>query len=208
MNVNVATAPTGNRVARFGRITYWTIAAIVAAIATIFLHEVAHFTAATLAGASDISFHWADVLHDTGSVSNWGNAFIAIAGPISTYTMLATGWWYSRNRTTPWALSLGFAAATRSLTLVPFTLRTLLGRDTSTFYFDEVQAATELGFSPLFLTIPGIMIGVFGMIYFPRQAKREGGWPMMLALIAVAIAGIALWGVVGPLLFPGGRGFS
>jgi len=91
-----------------------------------------------------------DVNHDPSSVSGVGNALIALFGPLSSYLMILVCWRHVRKTPSAFALPLGFVAAIRNLAMLPYTVRTILGRDISTFFFDEIRGANAIGVSPLY----------------------------------------------------------
>ncbi|MEM7798423.1 MAG: hypothetical protein AAF633_04460 [Chloroflexota bacterium] len=90
----------------------------------------------------------------------------------------------------------------------PYTIKSILGLDTSTFFFDEIRGADALGISPLIPVIISLSIGVLGTVYFSRKTKQGHGLLTMILMIIGTFAGIYLWSLVGPVIFPGGHGFN
>ena len=172
------------------------------------MHELAHYLTAIGWGAADVSFHWAYVDHNTSSVSGLGNAAIAFAGPVSSYLMILVAWNRARTSAHPFSLGLGFAAAVRCLAVLPFTIRSLLGRDTSTFFFDEIRGAEALDLPALVPALITLGVGVVASIAFARLTYRRAGLICLITLVVGTIAGAPLWAIVGGALFPGGAGFN
>ncbi len=203
----ISTTKTKDNTGAFKAI-HWFLAAALAGAFGIVFHEFLHYITALLLGAADVSFHWGYVHHDSHSVSNGSNAAIAIIGPISTYVMMAVAWWYSRNAATPFFSALGFTAAFRNLAVLPFLIKTMLGADTATFFFDEIRAANALGVSPIGFALISLSMFFLGTVYFSRQTKQTHSWVLMLIMIAGTFAGIYAWSIFGAMLFPGGHGFN
>lgn len=202
-----STRSTANK-SIYGLAVRWFFMAAIGGCSSIVLHELAHYLTAIVSGASDVSFHWAYVDHDSSSVSNTANAFIALLGPLSSYLMALAAWLYVRRTPSSFALALGFAAAFRNLAVLPYTVKMLLGQDTSTFFFDEIRGASAMGISPLYFVIPSLIVGIVGTLYFGRQAQRGEGTILTVAVIVGGFAGIYFWSIFGAMLFPGGHGFN
>lgn len=180
----------------------------IAGMAALVSHELAHFTVAHAVGAFGITFHWAFVGHDTTSVGDLANAGIALGGPLGSYAIVATCWWMGRRTPAPFTRALGFSAASRSLLLLPYAVRTLLGRDTSTFFFDELRGAQALDWAPAPLVLVTLLVGVGGMAAFGQRARRDRGTLAVISVIVGSFVGVYLWSLLGPLFFPGGSGFN
>ncbi len=186
----------------------WFFMAIIAGALHIFLHEVAHYSAALVAGAENISFHWAYVDHDPASVSAGANAAIALIGPLFTDLTMLLAWGFSQRSTSAFLHAWGFTAAFRNLAVLPFTIKILIGADTSTFFFDEVRGASALGISPLYFTVISLALFFFGIHFFSRNAKLKEGRTAQVLMIVGTFVGIYLWSVFGAMLFPGGHGIN
>ena len=106
------------------------------------------------------------------------------------------------------ALALGFGACSRNLVLLPFTIKLLLGHDVSTFTNDEVTVANALNMSPAILAIVAVLLGVWGIVVFLKRAYASKGKIFPITLVLGTIGGIILWGTVGPVILPGGKGFG
>lgn len=68
--------------------------------------------------------------------------------------------------------------------------------------------ATVISVSPLYFVVLSLMVGAAGTLYFSGKAKREKRAVLLVTMIVGAIGGVALWSVLGPMLFPGGHGFN
>lgn len=205
---NTITNYTPTNVRRYSQLPHWIVYTALASILTIVLHEVAHYSTARLLGASDVTFHWAYVGHDTSSLSALGNAAVAFAGPLSSYTMALFAWLYSRYSVTPFVLGFGFSSAFRNFAVLPFTIKTILGRDTSTFFFDEVRGASALGISTMGPALVSLAVAVIGTVYFGRKAQQAGTAWFTVLLIGGSLLGVYVWTLIGPLIFPGGYGIN
>lgn len=184
----------------------WLAIAAAMTILTIIGHELAHYLAAGATGAENLHLHWADISFDEASVSAPQLAAIWIAGPVLTNGIIL-GAWFSGARGAA-ILSLGLGAASRNIVILPFALKLLLGRDTTSFYNDEAAVAGALGVSPLPSALVTVVFGIGGTVLFARRAYRDAGWRYPLILIAGMVLGIALWGIIGPMLLGGGRGLN
>jgi len=175
-------------------------------VVTIVVHELAHFGAAISSGARGVSLHWADISYEPGSLSSVGEAVTWGAGPLVTHAIII---WALVSRSNHIAvLALGLGAASRNLVLLPFAIKSLLGRDTTTFTNDEVTVGQALGLSPLVFAVPAIVLSLLGLFVFLRRCWRSrGGVPAVLLILGVVL-GIVLWSVVGPVLLPGGKGLD
>ena len=96
----------------------------------------------------------------------------------------------------------------RNLLLLPFIIKSILGRDTSTFFFDEIRVAQALNFVPILLVSISLILGIVGVIYFIRRAYTINGIPLAACVITGGIFGFYVWSVLGPLILPGGPGIN
>lgn len=190
----------------FVKIPIWLMCAASLTILTIVAHEVAHFLAAKAAGAENVSLHWADVTFLDGSVGNMGVAFIWLAGPAVTHAIII--WVLLSKAHSLAAMALGIGACSRNIVVLPFTIKFLLGRDTSTFTNDEVTAAAALDVSPMFFALPAVLFGLVGGTVFIMRACKTIHYSQVVSLICGVVLGIVCWGAVGPILLPGGKGFG
>ena len=182
-----------------------TLAAVLTMV-TILAHEIAHYLGAVFMGGADVHLHWADVTYDAASLDALGVAVTSLAGPAVTYAIIL--WIWASGRTEAASLALGLGACSRNLVLLPFTIKSFLGRDVSGFSQDEVTAAAALGIAPLPLAIVSVALGLAGLILFLTRAYRaEGAW-LSVALFLGTLIGIVLWSQLGPVVLPGGRDYS
>ena len=184
----------------------WLLVAVASAAATIVLHEVAHYLGALAMGAENINLHWADVTYAAGSLEPFGEAVTWAAGPLLTHGIILAVWLSQATGAVP--LAMGIGACTRDILLLPFAIKTVLGRDISGFSGDEVTVASSLGIDPLPLALLAVLLGLVGMAVFLRRGFKTRGMLFCLILIAGVFLGIVLWGAVGPIVLPGGKGFG
>jgi len=188
------------------KFTSWLAIAAVLTILTILAHEIAHFVGALLMGAKEIKLHWADVTYKENTLNAFGVAVTWLAGPFLTHVIILCVWLGRASSVA--ALSLGLGACSRNLVLLPFTVNTLMGRDVSSFSGDEVRAAEALRAHPLPFVLVALALGVGGLILFLTRAYRMEGMSQPIVLFIGTIVGIVLWNYVGPVVLPGGRGYS
>ncbi len=188
------------------KFTNWLAIAAVLTVLTILAHEIAHFVGALVMGAEEIKLHWADITYKENSLDAFGIAVTWLAGPVLTH-MIILCVWLSRASSVV-ALSLGLGACSRNLVLLPFTVNMLMGKNVSSFSGDEVRAAGALGTTPFPLTLIAIALGIGGLILFLVRSYRRVGVPQPILLFIGTIVGIMLWNYIGPLILPGGRGYS
>lgn len=188
------------------KFTNWLAIAAVLTVLTILAHEIAHFAGALVMGAEEIKLHWADITYKENSLDAFGIAVTCLAGPVLTH-MIILCVWLSRASSVV-ALSLGLGACSRNLVLLPFTVNMLMGKNVSSFSGDEVRAAGALGTNPFPLTLIAVALGIGGLILFLVRSYRRVGVPQPILLFIGTIVGIMLWNYIGPLILPGGRGYS
>lgn len=188
------------------KFTYWLTIAAILTVLTILAHEIAHFVGAVMMGAEEIKLHWADVTYKENTLDAFGVAVTALAGPFLTHVIILSVWLSRASNVA--ALSLGLGACSRNLVLLPFTVNMLMGRDVSSFSGDEVRAAEALGTHPLPFALVAVALGVGGLMLFLTRAYRMEGVTQPIVLFIGTIVGIVLWNYVGPLVLPGGRGYS
>ena len=176
------------------------------AVLTIIGHELAHYTAALVMGAKNVTLHWADVAFDETSVGAMRRTLIALSGPVFTHAIIL--WVWLRGSQSVAALGLGLGAVSRDLVLLPFTLKLMLGRDVTGFTNDEARAAQALDIAQLGFALVAAGLGVCGLVVFLRRAYRAQNWVFPVALVAGVVLGIVFWSVIGPLVLSGGRGYD
>ncbi|MYG09484.1 MAG: hypothetical protein F4170_01355 [Rhodobacteraceae bacterium] len=71
-----------------------------------------------------------------------------------------------------------------------------------------MRAAEALGTHPLPFALVAVALGVGGLMLFLTRAYRMEGVTQPIVLFIGTIVGIVLWNYVGPLVLPGGRGYS
>ena len=188
------------------RVPGWLVIAAILTALTILVHEMAHYIGAVAMGAQNVKLHWVDVTYDEGSLTAFGVAVTALAGPLFTHALIL--WIWLSGAISSAALALGLGACSRNIVLLPFTLKTLINRDVSSFSGDEVRAAEALGITPLPFALIAVMLGVGGLITFLTRAYRSSSVAFPIALFIGTIVGIVLWNYIGPVLLYGGRGYG
>ncbi|MEM9854301.1 MAG: hypothetical protein AAF841_07580 [Pseudomonadota bacterium] len=188
------------------QVLLWLAACVFMTILTILGHEVAHYFGALSSGAEGLKLHWADISFDEASLGSVGTAITWLAGPMFTHLLIL---WVLLSRTSNiWLLALGLGASSRNLVLIPFTMKFLLQRDVSTFTNDEVTAAQALEISPLYFAVIAVLLGILGTVIFLMRAHRSVPFVLPISLFVGTILGIVIWGLVGPIILPGGKGIA
>ncbi|MEM6727719.1 MAG: hypothetical protein AAF618_04395 [Pseudomonadota bacterium] len=188
------------------KVSFWLAVSALATILTILGHEVAHYVGALASGAENLRLHWADISFDEASLGNIGTAVTWLAGPVFTHGVIL---WVLLSRTSNiWLLALGLGASSRNLVLIPFTVKLLLGRDVSTFTNDEVTASQALQISPIFFACFAVLLGIYGTTDFLRRAHHSVPYSLPISLFIGTVLGIVLWGLIGPVVLPGGKGIA
>lgn len=179
----------------------WFLVGALALPLSLFLHEMAHFAVANLVRAEDITFEWTAVEAERGSVGSTGWGSIAIAGPVLTLALIVAAVVLSRRRFHPVVIAIGLVAGFRSLVSLGYIIRSILGSaDSGNFAFDEYDAATEFGISPLLFSVPSLAAFVFGAVWFGRRLWRDHGPLSLLVVIVGSIVGLVVYATVGPAI--------
>lgn len=188
------------------KISRWLAISALLTILTIIGHEVAHYCGAVAVGAENLHLHWADVSFDEASLSDNGTVITWLAGPVFTHGIIL---WVLLSRTSNiWLLALGIGASSRNVVLIPFTLKLILEQDVSTFTNDEITAAHAFGIPPIFFALIAATLGIVGTLIFMRRAHRAMPYALPISLFVGTVLGIVIWGVVGPVVLPGGKGIA
>jgi len=179
----------------------WLVAGVVAMPLSIFLHEMAHFIAAHLVGATEVEFNWVAIEAETGSIGPTARGFIGLAGPALTLGLIVGAWAHSRKHFNAVVWALGLVAGLRSLVSLAYVIRTILGKaDGGTFAFDEYEAATDFGISPMLFSVPSLAAFAFGAAWFGRLLWQRHRRLSVLVVVVGAVVGITVYAVVGPLI--------
>lgn len=188
------------------QVSRWLALSAFLTILTIIGHEVAHYLGAVAVGAENLRLHWADVTFEEASVGDIGTAITWLAGPIFTHGVIL---WVLLSRTSSiWQLALGLGASSRNLVLIPFALKSVLGRDVSTFTNDEAVAGQALGISPVYFALIAATLGIVGTFMCLRRAHRAVPFALPISLFVGTVLGVLIWSFAGPVLLPGGKGVA
>ena len=183
------------------RLLTYTVIGIVAVPLSILTHELGHFAAYHIFGAGNIQLHSASVSADKEMLSGGQIAAANILGPLITYLTIAIAYFLTRRRYIAFWVILALAAPIGRIVNAIYTFFRALGYQPNP-NFDEYNFAKNLGFEPLLISIPTILIVIGTFVYFGRKGWVEGGIREVGALVLSLASGIAVWFTVGPYLLP------
>jgi len=174
---------------------------IVAVPLSILVHELGHFAAYHLLGATNVQLHSASVSADKEMLSAGQIALANILGPLITLLTIVLTFVLTKRKYLPFWIILALAAP--------------IGRSVNLFYvfifaigyrpkpnFDEFNFATNLGFDPLLIAVPTAIFVLATFVYFGRKGWIQGGVREVAALVVSLASGIAVWFTVGEYLLP------
>lgn len=183
----------------------WFGAAVLAAPATIVLHELGHFIAAHTFGFPDVVLHHGSV--SDGAAENgyprWQIGLKAAAGPLVTLAVVL-GCCYAVTKVgpRPWAIAPAFAAGLRSVAIGGAYMFTRLRFPGSRGNFDELNAARGLGLSADLVVAANVGLLVAAWVFLIRRIPQRR-LRVLGATTAGAVTGLALYiAWLGPTLLP------
>ena len=203
------TASGGGRRPRWRTAGAYALLCALLAPLTIVLHEVAHYVTALALGFPDVEFHFSAIAHgDIGGRPGWQSGLVGLAGPAATIAFILAAIALGRRRPgTAWPHALAFAAASRLLVGVPYTLANsitrLSGGRLDPPAFDEYKAGVALGVSGDAMLGASVAFFFVAIVWLARalpKGRRLAAWAGLLAGTAL---GWALWmALLGPILLP------
>lgn len=173
---------------------------------SIFVHELAHYVAGRAMGYP-VVMNVASVAGgaELGVDPNYEVAVQAAAGPLMTLILAFSALFFLRRQPMPrWAFAMAIVVPTRTMVGVVFLYYHVKARLSGEVFqgkpnFDEFNAATALGWSPvLLLSIQTALLILYYVYVIHRYPSGQRIWGSLAALCG-GVAGIAVWMmVVGP----------
>ena len=174
---------------------------IVAVPLSILTHELGHFAAYHLLGAANVQLHSVSVSADKEMLSGGQIAAGNIVGPMITYATIVLAYFLTKNRYIAFWVIIALAAPIGRIVNAVYIFFRALGYQPRP-NFDEFNFANHLGFEPLFIAVPTVMIILATLFYFGRKGWRAGGAVELAALGLSLVSGIAVWITLGPYVLP------
>lgn len=168
---------------------------------TIVSHELGHFFAYKLFGATNVVLHSVSVSADKDALSSWQIAFASIIGPVISYLTILAAIFFTRKNYVPIWIFVGLTPPIGRIVNAVYIYFRALGY-TPNPNFDEFNFSRTLNIEPLWLAVLTMMAVVATMFFFLRKAWRAGGFGELALVIISIVAGLAVWMLVGGLILP------
>jgi type IV secretory pathway VirB3-like protein len=174
---------------------------ILAVPISIVTHELGHFVAYQIFGASNVQLHAFSVSADRESVGNLQNAIAAITGPIITYLMVVVAYILTQKNYQPFWIILALGGLIGRLVNFIYIYFRTAGYNPNP-NFDEFNFSKFTGIEPLFASI--ITAILFLVIYavFLKKAWKENGFAEIGLIALSLVCGVAVWNFVGGFILP------
>ncbi|HKX82887.1 MAG TPA: hypothetical protein VJL58_01595 [Pyrinomonadaceae bacterium] len=174
---------------------------IIAVPLTILTHELGHFAAYHLFGAANVRLHSASVSADKEMLSAGQTAAANILGPLISYLTIVLAYFLTKKRYVAFWIIVALAAPLGRIVNAVYIYFRALGYQPKP-NFDEFNFAAGLGFDPLLIAVPTMVIVIGTFIYFGRKGWIEGGIRELASLLLGLVPGVAVWFAIGPYLLP------
>jgi hypothetical protein len=174
---------------------------ILAVPISIVTHELGHFVAYQLFGASNVQLHAFSVSADKESVSNLQNAFAAITGPIITYLTVISAYILTKKNYQPFWVVLALGGLIGRLVNFIYIYFRSAGYNPNP-NFDEFNFSKFTGIEPLFISIVTAILFLIIYAGFLKKAWKENGLRETGLIVLSLICGVAVWNFVGGLILP------
>ncbi len=168
---------------------------------SIITHEMGHYIAYYLLGASEIQLHSVSVSANKQTLSNHQIAFANIVGPIITYLTVGVAIFLTRKIYHPFWIILALAAPLGRIVNFVYIYFRLAGY-TPNPNFDEFNFSKNLGIEPLFLAVLTACLVAATFFFFLKAAYKENGFSEIAVIILSLITGIVVWTLVGGIILP------
>ncbi len=168
---------------------------------SIITHELGHFLAYHLFGASNIQLHSLSVSADKDALSNSQIAVANIVGPLITYLTIGLAYFAARkNYHFIWIILALAAPLGRVVNFVYIYFR-LAGYDPNP-NFDEFNFSKNLDIEPLFPSIFTALLVLAVFVIFFTKAWKENGFSEISRIILSIIVGVSVWSLIGGFILP------
>lgn len=183
------------------RLLKYAALGIIAVPLSIVTHELGHFFAYHLFGASNIQLHSASVSADKEVLTSFQVATANLVGPLISYLTIGLSLVFTRKKYVPFWVILALAAPLGRIVNFVYVYFRALGY-TPNPNFDEFNFSRTLNIEPLWLAVLTMMAVVATMFFFLRKAWRAGGFGELALVIISIVAGLAVWMLLGGLILP------
>ena len=174
---------------------------IIAVPLTIIPHELGHFLAYHLFGATNVQLHSASVSADKETLSNIQIAIANVIGPIISYLTIVLAFILTQKNYQPFWIILALAAPLGRIVNFVYIYFRLAGYSPNP-NFDEFNFSKNLGIEPLFLAILTAILVIVTFAIFFKKAWSAGKFGEVGLVVFSLIVGVAIWFSVGGLILP------
>lgn len=168
---------------------------------SIVTHELGHFFAYRLFGASNVQLHSVSVSAGKEMLNSGQIAITSIVGPIISYLTIGLAFILTRKKYIPFWVILAIAAPIGRIVNFVYVYFRALGY-TPNPNFDEFNFSRTLNIEPLWLSVLTMVAVVATMFFFLRKAWRAGRFAELALVVTSIVAGLAVWMLVGGLILP------
>lgn len=183
------------------RISIYAAIGIVALPLTVITHELGHYFAYLIFGASNVQLHSVSVSADKEALGNIQLAIAAIVGPIISYLTLGLALFFTRKNYVPFWVIIGLAAPFGRIVNAVYIYFRALGYNPNP-NFDEFNFSRNVNIEPLILAIPTMIAFFFVVWIFLGKAWRVGKIAELAAVIFSVACGLVVWSLVGGMILP------
>ena len=168
---------------------------------SIVTHELGHFLAYHLFGASNIHLHSVSVSADKEMLSSGQIAITSIVGPLISYLTIGLAFVLTRKKYIPFWIMLALAAPIGRVVNGVYIYFRTLGYSPNP-NFDEFNFSRSVNVDPLWLSIVTMAIVLATFFIFFRKAWRNGRFAEISTIVLSLIAGLFVWNLVGGIILP------
>lgn len=183
------------------KILKYILIGIFAVPISIVTHELGHYFANQIFGASNVQLHAFSVSADKESISSFQNALAAITGPIITYLIVILAYILTNKNYQPFWVVLALGGLLGRLVNFVYIYFRLAGYSPNP-NFDEFNFSKFVNIEPLFLSIITAILFLIIYAVFIKRAWKENGAKEISLIILSLISGVAVWNFVGGLILP------
>lgn len=192
----------GNTWSEFAaRVLKYAVMGIIAVPLSIVTHELGHFLAYHLFGASNVQLHSVSVSADKEMLSSSQIAITSIVGPLISYLTIGLAFVLTRKKYIPFWITLALAAPIGRLVNGVYIYFRTLGYSPNP-NFDEFNFSRSVNVDPLWLSIATMIIVLATFFVFFRKAWRNGRFAEISTIVVSLIAGLFVWNFVGGIILP------
>ncbi len=174
---------------------------VIAVPISIVTHELGHFVAYQIFGASNVQLHAFSVSADKESVGNFENALAAITGPIITYLTVILAYILTQKNYQPFWIIMALGGLIGRLVNFIYIYFRAAGYNPNP-NFDEFNFSKFTGIEPLFASIITAILFLIIYAVFLKKAWQEDGFKEIGLITLSLICGVAFWNFVGGFILP------